>query len=176
METPGATIPEIARLLGISENAVLQRIKRGTLSANRDGNGKWRVVISHTDQRPTDDRPTNHQSNHPSGLDTEKFPIQTQQESAALVIREAIAPFVERLEKVNQELGQIKAQKDALLVRVLELETTLSMSSASPNAPQGTKGHDEQEMGRGDFIASERGIQSPNRSIIERLKRLFTGQ
>ncbi len=66
-------------------------------------------------------------------------------------------------------------QKNALLLRVLELETTLSMSSTSPNAPQSTKDLDEQERGGGDSIPPENVTQPLNLSIIERLKRLFTG-
>ncbi|MCA1723390.1 MAG: helix-turn-helix domain-containing protein, partial [Thermomicrobia bacterium] len=84
----GATISEAARILGITENAVLQRIKRGTISATRDANRKWRVFATATDKRPTNqpnDRPTDQSESQP------RVPLRLQQEGAALVLREALA-------------------------------------------------------------------------------------
>jgi len=95
----GATIGEAARILGISENAVLQRIKRGTLPAKRDAAYKWRVVIGATDQQPTSDRPTDH-ADHAA--------LRVQQEGAALVIREAIAPFIAELRATERRLGAME--------------------------------------------------------------------
>jgi hypothetical protein len=92
------------------------------------------------------------------------------------VIREALAPFVERLEKVNQELGQVRAEREAFRLRVLELETTLSMSSTSPNAPQDVKEPHKEQRGLEGSVSPENGTQPLNLSIIERVRRLFTGQ
>ena len=39
------TIDEAARLLGISREAVRKRIKRGTLKAKKDKNGRWAVEV-----------------------------------------------------------------------------------------------------------------------------------
>jgi excisionase family DNA binding protein len=53
---PGGTIwlsvPEAARRLGISERAVRKRIDAGTLRAERDGGGPWRVEVGTADAVP----------------------------------------------------------------------------------------------------------------------------
>lgn len=41
----GVTIGIAARLLGISENAVRKRIRRGSLEATKDQAGQWRVIV-----------------------------------------------------------------------------------------------------------------------------------
>jgi excisionase family DNA binding protein len=133
----GATITEAARILGVSENAVLQRIKRGTLPAVRDPDRKWRVLAFATDQQPTD-RPANQPTDHERSL-----PLRTQQEGAALVIREAIAPFVERLETVNRELGSLRTElshererREAAERERDELRTLLTAAPAPPGDAQ----------------------------------------
>lgn len=42
----GVTIGVAARMLGISENAVRKRIRRGSLEASKDQSGQWWVIVS----------------------------------------------------------------------------------------------------------------------------------
>ena len=44
-DTGRYSVPEVARLLGISERAVRKRITAGTLPAERDGAGHWVVTL-----------------------------------------------------------------------------------------------------------------------------------
>jgi len=48
----GASIAEAAARLGISENAVRQRIKRGTIAATKVG-GRWQIDLDQSTDQPT---------------------------------------------------------------------------------------------------------------------------
>ncbi len=171
----GVGVQEAARILKCSANAVRMKIRHKTIAAYKSGH-EWRVLIDEQGRPITSDRRIRHRSDTLVNTTDELGVMQSSSAlSLTLVIQEAVKPFIEELGEVREELGHVKAQKEALQLRVLELETSLSMSSTSPNASQSTKEHDEKERGLGASLPSQNDTQPPTRSIIERLRRLFTG-
>jgi len=94
------SVPEVARLLGISERAVRKRIDTGKMHAERDGRN-WVVIL---------DKP-------PIGTDggTSAVPVSEpisstiidadRQIQADVVLQRILAPFIEELGTVREELG-----------------------------------------------------------------------
>ena len=98
------TVAEAARHLGISENAVAQRIKRGTLPARKHA-GRWIVTLVSDvvdreatgrgdSNRPVDDRESDRSADQEA----------TDQPPAKLALSyQALAPMMERLEALSRE-------------------------------------------------------------------------
>jgi len=94
------SVPEVARLLGISERAVRKRIDTGKMRAERDGRN-WVVILN----KP------------PIGTDggTSAVPVPEpmsttiidadRQIQADVVLQRILAPFIEELGSVREELG-----------------------------------------------------------------------
>jgi excisionase family DNA binding protein len=95
-QSTGFTISEAATQLGISENAVRQRIKRETLPAIKIG-GVWRVQLT--------DQPTNHQTDQPvTSRDHEADQSRNSSQSA----------LVEQLQQENARLwAELEARREA---------------------------------------------------------------
>jgi hypothetical protein len=176
----GISLSQAAKQLGIDKEALRKRALRGSVKAYKDSStGQWFVILPLTSGTAD--------IGVPEGVDTENregvpvgIPAPNQSTDffqALLVEKDAQITLLGReLETRNAELEARRREVQELHVLLQNTQRLLIAPTTSPNAPQSTKGHDEQEMGRGDFIAPERGIQSPNLSIIVRLKRLFTGQ
>ena len=103
LEHPGAT----AMRLGISRNAVLQRIKRGTLLGEKV-DGIWWVVRG---DQPTD-QPYNRATDRPSGP-TPRMDIEASARSQLEAIRdEWLAPLVAQITEQAEALGRLEAERD----------------------------------------------------------------
>ena len=102
------SLPKAARLLGLTPEAVRQRIKRGEIEGFRDNRGRWQVRLGESDQQPL-----------ASGLPN----------AAELAGAKAeLARWQERAEQVgkrladrDRELVEVKAERDRLLALVERL-------------------------------------------------------
>ncbi len=151
----GMGIAEAAAALGITANAVRKRVKRGSLVSYKAVSGEWRVVLPDNDvsrydpvayPRPSpNDVPRPGSATHVTGesWDTQPTPpvsVTVQQQAAALVIREALAPFIAELGEVRETLGRERTyrqvaerERDRALERVGALEARLAV----PDVPDG---------------------------------------
>lgn len=110
------TLEEAAAVLGVSVNAVRQRIKRGTVVATRTDQG-WVVDMSH---QPTSDQPivspTDHRPTTPPAVD--------------------IAPLVELVERQGRELAEARAAATLWQERARVLEGRLLQLTAGESTPE----------------------------------------
>ena len=150
----GPTIGEAARLLGVSENAVRQRIKRRSVAAAKV-DGVWRVALDreidqeHGDQaaraadrqadqegRPPPDRSGDHQT-------TTAAPAVAPAARAQLaaIVEEMIGPLVarheERVADLARSLGRAEAERAGLRAEVERLRAE-DAPTAQPGAPSAT--------------------------------------
>jgi len=98
-------LPNAAKLLGLTPEAVRQRVKRGEIEGFRDNRGRWQVVLGESDQR---------------GL---AGGLATVDQAAAL--RAELATWQERADGLgkrladrDRELAEVKAERDRLLAIV----------------------------------------------------------
>jgi len=119
----GLTINQAARVLDISESAIRQRIKRGTIPAKKV-NGIWRVEVEDHDANQQDDKETS----------------QPETPTATTIDQSA---YIERLENENVRLwSQVESQNEAerelrlIIARVTERIPELPAATAPPQSPQ----------------------------------------
>ncbi len=86
------TITDAARLLGVSENAVRKRIRRGTLPAHKQGD-RWLVALPGL------------VADHPSATTDQAAPTTGQASDLAAAIT-PLADLIERLTMENRELAE----------------------------------------------------------------------
>jgi len=128
-ETQWYSVPTVARMLGISERAIRGRIERGSLTAELT-DGQWRIPISALPknggeggmsggtQRGTQHGMPDHiggMGGISDGMDTASLIDARQQAQADAVLQRVLAPFIEQLTVTNQELGQVRAERDAAI-------------------------------------------------------------
>ncbi len=104
----GVSIREAADALGVSPNAVRMRIRHKTIAAFKPGE-QWRVILN-GESAEAGRSPTSHHlsrpTSPPTSVETDLPPVAlAAQAQLALVIREAVAPFVEELGRVQHRLG-----------------------------------------------------------------------
>lgn len=123
----GVTIAEVARLLGVSENAIRQRIKRGTLPAAKV-DGVWHVAM--IESAPTADHDAGYQNDQefrPAGAQERQLlddyqgtnqptvSVSARAQLSALV-EEMLAPIIaqheEQTTKLARQLGRTEAERD----------------------------------------------------------------
>jgi len=143
----GVGIAEAAAALGITANAVRKRVKRGSLVSYKAVSGEWRVILPDDDAsrydpmaypRPSpNDIPRSGSATRVTGESwgtqpTPPVSVTVQQQAAALVIREALAPFIAELGEVRETLGRERTyrqiaeqERDRALERVGALEARL---------------------------------------------------
>jgi predicted ArsR family transcriptional regulator len=118
--TTGLSIAEAADRLGISENAVRQRIKRGTLPAAK-GDGVWSITLVDydTDHQPTTgrDHEAGYQGRPPDDYEaTSSSSVVSAAARAQLAaIRdEFVQPLVDQIAAQAEQIGRLSAERDAL--------------------------------------------------------------
>jgi hypothetical protein len=131
-QAEGLPIAEAARWLGVSENAVRQRIKRGTVDACKvDGIWHVQVATAGVEHRPSGDHEpagrSDHQGDHhtghqdrPSGDHQGDRPVGAVSMAAraqlGAIVEEMIAPLVaaheERTAALARDLGRAEAERD----------------------------------------------------------------
>jgi uncharacterized small protein (DUF1192 family) len=138
-EGRGVTIAEASRRLGVSENAVRQRIKRGTVAAWKV-DGVWRIMIA-GDGAESDheaDYQRDQQADQERRLSGDQPPTNTPAVSLAAraqlsaIVEEMLAPLVAQHEartaELAKEVGRLEAERDALWSTVERLEAELATS------------------------------------------------
>ena len=121
--TTGLSIAETANRLGISENAVRQRIKRGTLDAVKV-DGIWQVSLSGQADYETDHEATSGRDHEAGYQDrpaadyeaTTSVPaVSTAARAQLAAIRdEFVQPLVEQIAAQAEQIGRLRAERDAL--------------------------------------------------------------
>jgi hypothetical protein len=110
------TIEEAAAVLGVSVNAVRQRIKRGTVVATRTDQG-WVVDLSH---QPTTDQPivspTDHRPTTPPAVD--------------------IAPLVEHIAELEAKVERLTEASTVWQIRARQAEEKLLAIEAGESDPE----------------------------------------
>jgi excisionase family DNA binding protein len=138
-EATDLTINQAARRLGVSENAVRQRIKRGTLAAAKV-DGLWRITLAEqpTDyqvNRPLDqegDRRTNYQSDSQTDHEVIRSSAVSPAARAQLeaVRDEWLAPLVGQIREQAEEIGRLRAEREAVERQRDDLATELTAERA----------------------------------------------
>ena len=120
-EATNFTIVETAQRLGVSENAIRQRIKRHTLLAVKV-NGIWRVTLPDHETDPqatirTDyqtDQVTDHEVDQQGDQEATVSAVSASARAQLASIRdEFIAPLVVRIEDLSRDVGRLGAERDA---------------------------------------------------------------
>jgi excisionase family DNA binding protein len=155
-EGRGVTITEAARRLGVSENAIRQRIKRGTVAAWKV-DGVWRVMLAEGSNSP--DQQTDHQDDQeadrqgrPSG---DYEPVMTSAVSLAAraqlsaIVEEMLAPLVAQHEArtadLARQIGRLEAERDALWSRLEQMEAEQDVAEITNKGPGATETPDSAE-------------------------------
>ena len=117
-EATDLTIARAAQRLGVSENAVRQRIKRGTIAAAKV-DGVWRVTLPEPGFDQEADLSADHQGNREADRyadqeATTRVPMVSDAARAQLAaIRdEFVAPLVDRIGSLERENGRLEAERD----------------------------------------------------------------
>jgi len=125
---PG-TVEDAAIALGITANAVRQRMKRGTLAGEKTAGG-WVVWLptdqattplvgrSPTDQPPTPDRPTADRPRPTTAVGVD------------------LSPLAELIERQGDEIGRLREAAAIWQVRAMQAEERLKQITAGDVAPQ----------------------------------------
>ena len=136
-EDTGLTIAEAARRLGVSENAVRQRIKRGSVTASKI-DGVWRIpLVDHGDQEP------GHQATMSSDYEGNQEADQEETTRSAVVSPEArsqleairdewLTPLVTRIEALSRDLGRVEQERDQLRVALERLQVSRDLATEHP--------------------------------------------
>jgi predicted ArsR family transcriptional regulator len=145
-EATGLSIADAARRLGVSENAVRQRIKRRSIAAAKV-DGVWRVSLpDHAGDHQADregDRPADHEATI--------APAARAQMGA--IYDEWLAPLVDRVGALERENGRLEAARDALRAEVARLNA----AAEAPPAPDATGAAGEPGPAVRPSVAARRG-------------------
>ena len=161
----GLTIAEAADYLGVSENAVRQRIKRGTIEATKV-DGLWRVQIHdhQTDQEPASGRDQEVAYPHRLAGDQEADPPPTTVPMVSPAARAQLAAI--RDELVQPLVDQIAAQAEQIGRLTAELDQMRAQAAAEEAATR------PQEAQAAPAPAA---MQDPPRGLLARLRTIFSG-
>lgn len=129
-EPTGLTINQAARALNVSENAVRQRIKRGTLPAEKI-DGIWRVDI--------DDQDANHEPDHETGQPTATTSAISDQSAYVEHLETEVSRLWAELESRRLELER----RDVIIARLTERIPALE-SGATGSSETATDTDDDQ--------------------------------
>jgi hypothetical protein len=134
------TVPEAAHALGISPEAVRNRLSRGTLESIKE-NGTVYVLLTVDMVRHTADRSTD----RPGG--TSRHIRETPDDPSSLISakEETISVLKEQLEAERAASAELRRIVAGLVQRVPELEPAKDFSSEAPEAPVTSSG----EMDKG---------------------------
>jgi hypothetical protein len=121
------SLAEAAHRLGITTEALRARVKRKSLEGYRDNRGRWRVRLP--------DGQTNERSVPPdaSGHLSGRAPPSSEHEGTLVRLRERVAWLEGKLEGVEgrlsdreQELSEVKTERDRLLAMLEEAQAALT--------------------------------------------------
>lgn len=120
MPTNRYTVKEAASVLGISQDAVRSRIKRGSLEVEREGRRVYVLLVA-TDQptnEPTNQRPTNRPMQEAgASVDPDRYIPRDLYEGIKALLREQIDILREQLRVKDEQLRRSDAKIGALLTQ-----------------------------------------------------------
>ena len=142
------TVADAALLLGISEDAVRSRLRRGTLRRETGGDGTVFVVLG-TDrpasyQRPTDDRSTNQQNDRQTagqpidGHVDRRGGSETDRDELVEALRDEVAHLRDQLDRERDASAELRRIVAGLVQRVPELEAPPEPRNAPKTASEST--------------------------------------
>ncbi|MDP9474075.1 MAG: helix-turn-helix domain-containing protein [Chloroflexota bacterium] len=136
-EATSLTIGQAARTLGVSENAVRQRIKRRSLPAAKV-EGVWRVWLPDQEERPGGDHEPDHPRDHEGDYQGNQEPTTASvavspaaRAQLEAVRDEWLQPLVDQLRSAERTIGRLEAERDALAVEVARLKATQDAAVAA---------------------------------------------
>jgi uncharacterized membrane protein YccC len=151
------TVADAALLLGISEDAVRSRLRRGTLRRETGKDGTVFVVLG-TDrpapnQRPTDDRQTAQQADRPTTDqatdDTGEDVSNHYRDELLEVLRDEVSHLRDQLDRERDASAELRRIVAGLVQRVPELEAApdppRSPETVSEGSGKGEEGRPGQE-------------------------------
>ncbi len=148
-EATSLTIGQAARALGVSENAVRQRIKRRSLPAAKV-EGVWRVWLPDQEERPggdhqpdhSRDQEPDHQADYQGDQEPTSPPVAVSPAARAqleAVRDEWLQPLVDQLRSAERTIGRLEAERDALAVEVERLKAAQDPAVAAPEPQHGAQ-------------------------------------
>ena len=147
------TVADAALLLGISEDAVRSRLRRGTLRRETGGDGTVFVVLGTdrpaSNQRPTDDRLTNQQNDRQTagqpidGHVDRRGGSETYRDELVEALRDEVAHLRDQLDRERDASAELRRIVAGLVQRVPELEAAPEPRNAPKTASEGTVNGDD---------------------------------
>ena len=142
------TVADAALLLGLSEDAVRSRLRRGTLRRETGRDGTVFVVLG-TDrpasyQRPTDNRSTNQQNDRQTAgqsIDSHvdsRGGSETYRDELVEALRDELAHLRDQLDRERDASAELRRIVAGLVQRVPELEAAPEPRNAPKTASEGT--------------------------------------
>ena len=142
------TVADAALLLGISEDAVRSRLRRGTLRRKTGGDVTVFVVLGTdrpaSNQRPTDDRLTNQQNDRQTagqpidGHVDRRGGSETYRDELVEALRDEVAHLRDQLDRERDASAELRRIVAGLVQRVPELEAAPEPRNAPKTASEGT--------------------------------------
>ena len=142
------TVADAALLLGISEDAVRSRLRRGTLRRKTGGDGTVFVVLGTdrpaSNQRPTDDRLTNQQNDRQTagqpidGHVDRRGGSETYRDELVEALRDEVAHLRDQLDRERDASAELRRIVAGLVQRVPELEAAPEPRNAPKTVSEGT--------------------------------------
>ena len=161
------TVADAALLLGISEDAVRSRLRRGTLRRETGKDGTVFVVLGTdrqaTNQRPANDRSTDQQTNQPTtsqATDASDADGERYQDELLEVLRDEVSHLRDQLDRERDASAELRRIVAGLVQRVPELEAAPEVARSPETASEGTD--------RGDLLPSEPEEPTQRRSWLYR--------
>ena len=146
------TVADAALLLGISEDAVRSRLRRGTLRRETGGDGTVFVVLGTdrpaSNQRPTDDRLTNQQNDRQTagqpidGHVDRRGGSETYRDELVEALRDEVAHLRDQLDRERDASAELRRIVAGLVQRVPELEAAPEPRNAPKTASESTVNSD----------------------------------
>ena len=147
------TVPDAALLLGLSEDAVRSRLRRGTLRRETGRDGTVFVVLG-TDrpasyQRPTDNRSTNQQNDRQTAgqsIDSHvdsRGGSETYRDELVEALRDELAHLRDQLDRERDASAELRRIVAGLVQRVPELEAAPEPRNAPKTASEGMVNSDD---------------------------------
>jgi len=165
----GMPIRAAAAMLGVSVNAVRKRINRETIEAHKDAEtGEWRIILPDAATPRDLPRPAR-------GDDIQTgerlLAATTPATPAALVIREAIAPFVADLKAAHERIGTLETE--LRIERALHAATLAALTHAE--GQHEPHKHQVEQFPDPPTNDAHRAAQPQARGILATLRRWVTG-
>ncbi len=142
------TVAQAAELLGLSEDAVRSRLKRGTLSKEKDADGTVFVVVNGDRPATNGDRPATDQTTDQSALALMQAHLDSLGEQLTY-----IRDQLDQEREANRENRRIIA---GLVQRVPELGPAYEPRDPPRTAAEEPEGHEERPFTEGTQGGSER--------------------